>query len=164
MPVNWDAVNGMAAWSALALTLTQLGRDEVRRRKAEKDKEGDKLRLDVSRDGADALVVGLSYRPGTDHTRYGVIITCASPRARLSIAGYAARDPVFILPRTAWNKNAVQATRLDEPLKEYGGPGEMSLDFAVHALGGLPRATLSIEIRDLGADQRVLRKRMTVTA
>lgn len=47
MAVNWDAVNELATWSALALTLTQLGRDEVRRRKAELDKEGGTLRLDV---------------------------------------------------------------------------------------------------------------------
>lgn len=163
--MNWDAVNGVAAWSALGLTLAQLGRDEVRRRKTERDKEGDKLRLDVSRDNPDALVVGLRYRPGIDHTRYGVVITCRSPRAtRLSLAGYAERDGLSIMPRTAWNKNAVQAIRMEETLKEYGGPGEMSLDFAVHCAGGLPRAVLDVEIRDLGAGRRIMRKRMTITA
>jgi hypothetical protein len=167
MTIDWDAVNGAAAWSALGLTGWQFWRDGRRLRREAVERQEDKLRVDVGRDSSQSLIVTLRFTPGTDHTVYGACLTVLAPKAGLlSCPVYESRSSsgIVMMPSLTWDPHAASAATLTADMGEYGAVGDRTLEVAVWAPGSLERAKLDVEIIDKANGSRVLKKVCAVTA
>lgn len=164
--MDWDAVNGSAAWAALLLTLWQIWRDHRASRARDQDLEADRLILEAEQAERDVLVLRLRYRPKGEHTRYRAEVRVVEPtQALVATADYISDHThgVIMMPRPTWGRNAIGAKSWEDRLDYLGAPGELGVELAIKPAGER-KAIVAVRIIDIADEREVVKIKRAISA
>lgn len=164
---KWAAI--LIASLSLAVSFATLILTEIRLRKADQNRERDRLTITTERREADTLLAELEFSPRGAHTRYAAELKVLPPSAaRLSEPRWTIDDHgrgFISMPHLELDPGAVQHRNLRVELEPLTVGGSGFAKVIAHAASGqLAAVTISVAIRDVATGKIVLKATETLTA
>lgn len=156
-----DVANAGAAWVALGLSALLAWDNLAQRKRLAARDAADRLMLSTELDSG-ALLLSVSYRPQSAHTRFDALIEVLKPATTL-VSETTLQSGAYIIPTPGWDPQARQLRTLRVPLGDDKVEGFVSVIVALKALGNDGPATLYVSVLDRATSRALVKVRRVVS-